>query len=106
MKFWNIIKNQATNSGKLTLYGPISESSWWDDANTPKQFAKDLKDLGNVSEINVHINSGGGDVFAGQAIYAMLKGHKANVKVHIDGLAASIASIIAMAGDEVTSPVG
>jgi ATP-dependent Clp protease protease subunit len=59
-----------------------------------------------VSDITVRINSGGGDVFAGVAIHSMLKRHQANVTVYIDGLAASIASIIAMAGDKVIMPKG
>lgn len=104
-KFWSMTK-QTNNSADLLLYGPISESSWWGDEITPKQFADDLAALGDVGEINVRINSGGGDVFAGQAIHSMLKRHAANVTVYIDGLAASIASIIAMAGDTVIMPKG
>jgi len=63
-----------------------------------------LKSLGDISVLNIYINSGGGDVFAGQAIYSMLKRHPAQKKVYIDGLAASIASVIAMAGDTVCMP--
>ncbi|MCZ8520135.1 MULTISPECIES: head maturation protease, ClpP-related [Paenibacillus] len=105
MKFWNVSKTKS-NSGKLILHGAISDSSWWDDEVTPKQFANDLAGLGEVSEINVHINSKGGDVFAGLTIYQMLKQHAAKVTVHVDGLAASIASIIAMAGDRIVMPKG
>ena len=104
-KFWSMTK-PTNDSADLLLYGPISESSWWGDEITPKQFADDLEALGDVSEINVRINSGGGDVFAGQAIHSMLKRHAANVTVYVDGLAASIASIIAMAGDTVVMPRG
>lgn len=57
-----------------------------------------------METINLHINSVGGDVFAGQAIHSMLKRHKATVNVYVDGLAASIASVIAMAGDNVFMP--
>lgn len=103
-KFWSM--NKTKNSAELVLYGPISESSWWGDEITPKQFADDLAALGEVSEINVRINSGGGDVFAGQAIHSMLKRHNAKVTVYVDGLAASIASVIAMAGDRVIMPHG
>lgn len=104
-QFWKW-KNQTATSAELVLYGPISEYSWWGDEVTPKQFAEDLAAIGDVDEIAVRINSGGGDVFAGQAIHTMLKRHKAKVTVYIDGLAASIASIIAMAGDKIVMPRG
>ncbi|KMT23000.1 head maturation protease, ClpP-related [Clostridium cylindrosporum] len=86
------------------LYGPISETSWWGDEVTPKQFSDDLKALGEVSEIDVRINSSGGDVFAAQAINALLRSHRATINVFIDGLAASAATIIAMAGDKIYIP--
>lgn len=66
-----------------------------------KQFADDLKALGRLDTINVFINSPGGDVFQGLAIYNVLKRNAARVAVQIDGLAASIASVIAMAGEEI-----
>lgn len=104
-KFWTF-QSKAKNKAELRLYGPISEDSWWGDEITPKQFSEDLDALGDIDELEVRINSGGGDVFAGQTIYALLKSHKANVTVYIDGLAASIASIIAMAGDKVVMHLG
>src|SRR5690606_28973282 len=70
----------------------------------PKQFREDLDRLGDIKELLVYINSPGGDVFAGQAIYSMLKRHPAKVTVYVDGLAASAASIVAMAGDRVIMP--
>jgi ATP-dependent Clp protease protease subunit len=76
--------------------------SGWFGGVSAKQFAEDLKALGDVSVINVHINSYGGEVFDGVAIYTQLKNHPAKVISHIDGVAASIASVIAMAGDSVT----
>src|SRR5690606_37593629 len=82
----------------------ISDISWWGDEVTPKQFKEDLDALGDIDTLNVYINSPGGDVFAGQAIYSMLKRHKATINVYVDGLAASIASLIAMAGDKVIMP--
>lgn len=103
-KFWNFIKNESKNSGELQLYGEISDSSWWGDEVTPKNFKADLDSLGDIDVLNVYINSPGGDVFAGQAIHTMLKRHSATVNVYIDGLAASIASVIAMAGDKVVIP--
>jgi len=102
-KFWNFIKNEA-GDGELTLYGEISDVTWWGDEITPQQFKKDLDDLGDISNLNIYINSPGGDVFAGQTIYSILKRSQAHITVYIDGLAASIASIVAMAGDEVIMP--
>ena len=71
------------------------------DGTTAKGFAADLKKLGNVNELNVFINSPGGSVFDGVAIFNQLKRHRARVAVHIEAMAASIASVIAMAGDEI-----
>lgn len=102
-KFWNF-KALDEKTGELTLYGEISDVTWWGDEITPKQFKEDLDTLGDIDVLNVYINSPGGDVFAGQTIYSMLKRHKAQVNVYIDGLAASIASLIAMAGDKVIMP--
>ncbi|MBP2643734.1 MAG: hypothetical protein H6Q67_1621 [Firmicutes bacterium] len=104
-KFWKI-KNATDGAADLQLYGTISDESWWGDEVTPKQFAEDLKNLGDIATLNVHINSGGGDVFAGIAIHSILKAHPAAVNVHVDGLAASIASVIAMAGNKIIMPAG
>jgi len=68
---------------------------------TADSFIREIKSLGDVSTINLRINSNGGNVFDGLAIYNYLKGHKARIEVDIDGIAASIASIIAMSGDEI-----
>jgi ATP-dependent Clp protease protease subunit len=103
MKFWNF-QAKDKDTGELMLYGDISSSSWYDDAITPKAFKADLDKLGSIKNLNIYINSGGGDVFAGQAIYSMLKRHEASKTVYIDGLAASIASLIAMAGDKIIMP--
>lgn len=107
-KFWQF-RNQAGSPGvgELSLYGfigPDDGLSWLFDDITPKQFKADLDALGDISELRVYINSDGGDVFAGQAIHSMLKRHPANVIVTVDGLAASIASVVAMAGDTVRMP--
>ena len=101
-KFWNM--QSKDNKGELFLYGDISSSTWFGDEVTPRQFKADLDALGEIGELEIFINSGGGDVFAGQAIYSMLKRHKAYKTVYVDGLAASIASVIAMAGDKVIMP--
>lgn len=101
-KFWNF---KATDTkGELYLYGDISDYSWSGDEITPKQFKSDLDSLGDITQLDIYINSPGGDVFAGQAIYTMLNRHKAYKTVYIDGLAASIASVVAMAGDKVVMP--
>lgn len=86
------------------MYGEISQTTWWGDEVTPKLFDSELSALGDVNEIVVRINSGGGDVFAANAIYARLKDHKAKITVKIDGWAASAATIIAMAGDVIQIP--
>lgn len=86
--------------GEIYLYGPIG-ADWFGDGVSAKMFSDDLKGLGAVTTIDVRINSEGGDVFAGKAMYSLLNEHKAKIIVHIDGLAASAASFIAMAGDEI-----
>lgn len=103
MKFWSF-KGSGDKRAELLLYGDISDSSWWGDEVTPKQFKADLDALGDVAELDIYINSGGGDVFAGFAIYNMLKRHTAKKTVYVDGLAASVASVIAMAGDKIIMP--
>ncbi|MFX3673294.1 MAG: head maturation protease, ClpP-related [Paenisporosarcina sp.] len=103
-KFKSQVTNSTTNKAELLLYGPISETSWWDDEVTPRQFADDLANLGDIDELDIRINSGGGDVFAAHAIHNLIRSHKAKVNVIIDGLAASAATIIAMAGDVIKMP--
>lgn len=85
---------------EIEIYDPIGQD-WFGNGVTAKKFRDDLKALGNISEIVLRINSPGGEVFDGFAIYNALKEHAARIVVHIDGLAASIASVIAMAGDEI-----
>jgi len=106
-KFWRINPaNAAENTAaELILYGDISSyPSWWADDITPQQFNEDLSALGDVSEITVRINSGGGDLFAATAIFTRLKSHKATITVIIDGWACSAATVIAMAGDVIKIP--
>ena len=93
-KFWQF-RNQTEDSAELLLYGDISDTSWWGDEVTPKQFNDELNALGDINEIVVRINSGGGDVFAATAIGNMLEQCKANVIARIDGLCASAATIVA-----------
>ncbi len=101
MKFW-MFKALSADAAELLIYGTIGDTEW-DDVDA-KSFFRELKSLGDVREITVRINSPGGDVFTAQAIYNQLKTHPAKVTVYIDGLAASAASLIAMAGDWVVMP--
>lgn len=84
---------------EILIYEDVGEG--WFGGVTAKQFAEDLKAIGAVDTINLRINSLGGDVFDGLAIYRLLVEHKARVVTHIDGWACSIASVIAMAGNEI-----
>lgn len=103
-KFWNWVRNENDDSRTLFLNGEISDETWYGDEVTPKMFKEELQD--GEGDITVWINSPGGDVFAAAQIYNMLMDYKGNVTVKIDGLAASAASVIAMAGTEVQmSPV-
>ena len=88
----------------LYIYGDITAYEWDESDVSAFGFKQDLDNLGNVSEINVHINSLGGSTFQGLAIYNLLKQHKANINTYIDGIAASSASIIAMAGNKIFMP--
>ena len=77
---------------------------YYPEDKAPKDVQDFLDQLNGVSKINVHINSGGGSVFGGIAIYNILKRHNAEITVYVEGLAASIASVIAMAGDRIIIP--
>lgn len=109
-RFWDfkasskIVNSENITPAELILYGDISSETWYGDEVTPKLFDSDLAAIGDVDEIVVRINSGGGDVFAANAIYTRLKDHKAKITVKIDGWAASAATIIAMAGDTILIP--
>ena len=102
--FWNFQPASGENPPELILYGDIASETWWGDEVTPRQFTEELDALGAVPEIVVRINSGGGDVFAANAIYTRLKDNAAKITVKIDGWAASAATIIAMAGDSIEIP--
>ena len=96
--FWNWVRNQD-GSRILTIDGVIAEESWFDDDVTPKLFREQLN-AGN-GDIVLYVNSPGGDCVAASQIYTMLMEYKGRVTVKIDGIAASAASVIAMAGTEV-----
>lgn len=108
MKQGNYFKMAQISDQKaeIFIYGDIVSEGWrWsDDETSAVSFRDSLTELGDVEEIDLRINSGGGDVFEAVAIYNMIKRHKAKVTAHIDGLAASAASVIAMAADRVVMP--
>lgn len=96
-----------TEEQSLYFYGDIVSDEWskWTDTDTCPQDVQDI--LGQIDEkkpLNIYINSGGGSVFAGLAMYNMLKRSSCQKTVYVDGLAASIASVIAMAGDKIVMP--
>jgi ATP-dependent protease ClpP protease subunit len=93
-------KSLSPGEGELLLFGSIGED-WYGEGITDKSFNEALQSLGNVNTIRLRINSGGGDVFDATAIYNMLVKHDAQVIVEIEGVAASAATLIAMAGDEI-----
>jgi ATP-dependent Clp protease protease subunit len=97
-KFWNWISNED-NTRTLYLDGVIAEESWFDDDITPKQFKDEL--MSAEGDIVIWLNSPGGDCIEASQIYNMLMDYKGNVTVKIDGIAASAASVIAMAGTKV-----
>ena len=99
---WYEIKAQADGEeAEVWLYAEIGEDFWGDGSSIPaRTFAAELAQI-EAQRIALHINSPGGDVFDGQAIYTLLKNHPATVTTYIDGLAASIASVIALAGEHV-----
>ncbi|QYO52775.1 ClpP-like prohead protease/major capsid protein fusion protein [Citrobacter braakii] len=96
---WFRMQASADNEADIYIYDEIG---YW--GVTARQFVNDLKALGDITHINLHINSPGGDVFDGIAIFNALKHHGAAITVHIDGLAASMASVIAMVGNPVIMP--
>lgn len=100
------IKNSTETTCDLYFYGDIVDSWWgaWDDTDQYPEAIKSFLDDAKGKDINIYINSGGGSVFAGMAIYNMLKRHQGHKTVYVDGLAGSIASVIALAGDKVIIP--
>lgn len=98
-KFWNWATSPLNGERTLYLDGVIAEESWFDDDVTPAAFREELH--AGKGDITVWINSPGGDCVAASQIYSMLKEYEGTVTVKIDGLAASAASVISMAGDSV-----
>lgn len=104
------IRNETETTADLCFFGDINSESlgewqkYFPEDKAPKDVQDFLDQLDGVSKINVHINSGGGSVFGGIAIYNILKRYNAEIIVYVEGLAASIASVIAMAGDRIVIP--
>lgn len=102
------IKNQTEERAELYFYGDIVsntwQSYWYEEDKCPQDISDFLKELDNSKAIDIYINSGGGSVHGGLAIYNMLKRYSGEKTVRVDGIAASIASVIAMAGDRVIIP--
>ncbi|ATC78654.1 ClpP-like prohead protease/major capsid protein fusion protein [Proteus mirabilis] len=98
-KSWFRMQAKEDQTADIYIYDEIG--GWGISA---RRFTEDLISLGNLSHINLHIHSPGGEVFDGIAIYNQLKNHSATITVYIDGLAASMASVIAMVGDTVIMP--
>ena len=98
-KFWSWVCDEGSGTRTLYLDGVIAEESWFDDDVTPKAFKAEL--YGGEGDIVIWLNSPGGDCIAASQIYAMLMDYRGDVTVKIDGIAASAASVIAMAGTKV-----
>lgn len=109
-KFWNVISKEDADSAEITMYGEVCDSQprdWWTGEAiegqyiTPEGFAEDLATIRDKSEVVIKINSCGGDLYTGLAIHNALKGLTGHKTVIVEGIAASAASVIACAGDDV-----
>lgn len=100
------VKNATEKSADIYFYGDIVGDEWnkWSDTDTCPQDVIDSLEESEGKDLNIYINSGGGSVFAGLAIYNMLSRAKGKKTVYVDSLAGSIASVICMAGDEIIMP--
>lgn len=110
-RMWEIRQSASSDVLEIFIYGDVQEDSrdWWtgqiiESETSAKHFRDELDKHPNVQQINLYINSYGGSVFEGTAIYNQLKRHPAHKTVYIDGFACSVASVIAMAGDEIIMP--
>lgn len=102
-RFWRFVKSEESESGEneLWFHGYISEYSWFEDEISPAQFRADLERVGQGGPVTVRIHSGGGEVFAASAIRSILVEYPGRVTTRIDGLCASAATFVALAGDRV-----
>lgn len=107
---WELRQAAEADAVDLYIYGDVESDyyDWWRDetveGNSAEKFRKALEDHADAKQINIYINSYGGSVFEGTAIYNQLRRHSAHKTVYVDGFACSIASVIAMAGDEIVMP--
>lgn len=99
-RYYSLVKSKKNKEANLDIFGDIVSYPYMDSDISNFNLSKQLQALGDVQTINVHINSYGGEVAEGLAIYNALKNHKAKIKTFCDGFACSIASVIFMAGDE------
>lgn len=102
---WAALPHAAESDSTITIYDVIGEDIWTGDGFTAKRMSAALRSIGE-KPVTVAVNSPGGDMFEGLAIFNMLKDHKAEVTVKVMGLAASAASLIAMAGDKIQMGIG
>lgn len=102
-KFWKIKNEAGSQDVELYLYGQIAEEPWRENDKSAKEFADDLAACGGKN-ITLRINSPGGDIFAAQAIYNVLKAYPGKVTAHIDGICASAATVVACGADKVVMP--
>lgn len=100
------IKNSTENKAELLIYGDIVNSAWdkWEDTDMAPVDVREFLDDVKGKDLDIFVNSPGGSVTAGMGMYNMLKRHEGTKNVYVDGLAGSIASVIAMAGDNIYIP--
>jgi ATP-dependent Clp protease, protease subunit len=101
---WLKINCKSDDAGEIYIYGIITDEKWFDEDVTPSWFKDQVAKLSKLKNINLFINSPGGGVFAGLTIYNIINRLTATVTAYIDGLAASIASVIPMAADKIIMP--
>lgn len=101
-KYYSLVLSKDKKEADINIFGDIASEGWFSSESSVSSYSlvRQLEELQDVKTINVHLNSYGGEVAEGLAIYNALKNHKAKVKTHVDGFACSIASVIFMAGDE------
>jgi len=96
------IENKGETTAEIFIYGNIGDNPWDETSISEKKIVSELQKLPKtIKNINVRVNSGGGAVFSGVTIYELLKNHPAKVTAYVEGVAASIASVIIMAADEI-----
>lgn len=100
-RFWSLNNQVEEADPEILFYGIISEYSWYDDDITPKMFRDDLNKIGKGGPVTIRLNSPGGDMIAASVIRSILMEYPGKITIKIDGMAASAATILAIAGDEI-----